>query len=127
MGGGGGGVVAGRPAAIRVPLVAAVRPRRLVLDGREEIVHGVCDDHVVIGGHEKRRHHAGQPGTCVANKNQIRVKAPLYTPPVWLTGERGVVKSCKFNAPISDFTGGRREVWVSAILRTVESQEWPRQ
>lgn len=78
VGGGGGGVAAGRPTAVRVPLVAAVRPRRLVLDGREEIVHGVRDDHVVIGGHEERRDHAGQPGTCVANKNKIRVKVLVY-------------------------------------------------
>lgn len=89
-GGGGGGVVSGRPTEVRVPLVAAVRPRRLVLDGREEIVHGVRDDHVIIGGHEERRHHAGQPGTCVANKNEIRVKVPVYTTPARLTGKRGV-------------------------------------
>lgn len=66
---GGGGVVVhdGRrppPTVFRVPPVAAMRPRRLFLDRREKVIHGVRDYHVVIGGHEERRDHAGQPDAC---------------------------------------------------------------
>jgi len=47
-----------------------VSPRRLFLNGREEIVQRVRDDRVVIDGHEERRDHAGQPDACKKQKTE---------------------------------------------------------
>lgn len=61
-------VILRRPTAVRVPPVVTVHPRRVILNRREEIIQGICDDHVVIDGHEKRSNHARHPGAWKINK-----------------------------------------------------------